>query len=151
MKRLISLLAAATAIVMLALPGLAQSTSFTWELDCSGAATSPGVGTGVTGYWLNNGVQISLIPFTTQPDGTATCAVPPFSGSGVIPTGVNGIALTLGLDESPGCEASASVTKSFDPSNPKISISVNVSAPTKSYYYPYPQCPKAGFHFSLKT
>ncbi len=165
MKRLISLLAAATAVVVLALPGLAQiintSTSYTWGLDCSGAAAYPslGVGTGVTGYWLNNGVQISTIPFTNQWDGTASCATPPFSGNGPVPTSingiqVNGIQVTLFLSENPtGCQASASVTKSFDPLSPKFSIKASVSAPAQVAYFKTfkESCPKASFSFSIST
>ena len=40
-KRLISLLAVATAVVMLALPGFAQST-YTWKISCSGATVGGG-------------------------------------------------------------------------------------------------------------
>jgi hypothetical protein len=154
MKRLILLLAAATVVIMLSLPGFAQS-SYTWALVCKGAAAngSLGVGTGVDWAWLHNGVQIS--PYT-PPNGFASCATP-LSGSGVIPASingiqVNGIAVTLSLSESPaGCQAFASVTKSFDPSNPKISISTSVSAPANNGFTPPAPCPKASFHFGLRT
>jgi hypothetical protein len=156
MKRLILLSAAVTAVIMISLPGFAQS-SYTWALVCKGAAAPPslGVGTGASWVWLHNGVQIS--PYT-PPNGFASCATPPLSGSGVIPASingieVNGIAVTLSLSESPaGCEAFASVTKSFDPSNPKISISASVSAPAKNgFFYGNAPCPKASFHFSLSN
>ncbi len=153
MKPLISLLAAATAVIMLSLPGFAQS-SYTWALACKGAAAPPslGVGTGVNWVWLHDGVQISQTIY-----GSASCATPPLSGSAEIPTSingiqVNGIAVSLSLGESPaGCQAYASVTKSFDPSDPKFSISASVSAPAKngSFYGDTP-CPKASFSFSLK-
>lgn len=154
MKPLISLLAAATAVVMLALPGFAQS-SYTWQLSCSGAAATGIAGTGVSWAWLHGGVQISLL---TPPNGFAACVGTGLSGNAEIPTSingiqVNGISVTLGLSEYPaGCQAFASVTKSFDPSNPKISISASVKAPAKSSYFGnVDSCPKASFHFSLKS
>jgi hypothetical protein len=153
MKRLISLLAAATAVIMLALPGFAQSTSYTWQLNCKGAAADAGAG--AFWVWLNNGVQISN---TSQENGSVSCFAPT-SGTAVIPTSingiqVNGIAVTLSLSETPnGCNGYASVTKSFDPSDPKISISVSVSAPAHvdiglgNYKV---ACPNASASFSLK-
>jgi hypothetical protein len=155
MKRLISLLAAATAVVMLALPGFAQS-SYTWELDCSGAN---GAGTGVSVLWLNNGQPI--LPFdTTPPNMFVGCVSPVLSGSAVIPTSINGIQVNgiyvqVSLDEYPaGCSAFASVTKSFDPSNPKILINESVKAPgTTSSVFGGPKlkCPAASFSFTLKS
>jgi len=131
MKRLISLLAAVTAVVMFALPGFAQSTSYTWDIDCS-KVPQVGVGTGVNWYWLHNGVQI----FPTDPADFASCATfpPSLSGSGVIPESINGIEVngigaTLGISGAGLCEAFATVTKSFDPSSPKISIDETVSMP----------------------
>ena len=53
-KRLISLLAVATAVVMLALPGFAQST-YTWKTNC-GFGTAGAI---VDWYWLHDGVTIS--------------------------------------------------------------------------------------------
>ena len=153
-----------TLLVLLTVAGslacLAQSDSFaqssyTWQLDCSEATVGVGVGTGVGWAWLHDGVQIS---FTSPPNGFASCATPPLSGSGVIPASingiqVNGIAVTLNLSESPaGCEAFASVTKSFDPSNPKISIKASVKAPgTVDFYGVKESCPNASFHFSLSN
>ena len=152
LRRLISLLAAATAVVTLAQPVFAQS-SYTWQLNCSGAAANGSAGTGVSWAWLHDGVQISL---TSPPNGFAAC-VTGLSGSGAIPPSingiqVNGIAVTLSLSEFPaGCEAFASVTKSFDPSNPKIRISASVSAPAHNSFTPPANCPKASFHFNLTT
>jgi hypothetical protein len=156
MKRLILLVTAATAVILLSVSAFAQST-YTWALVCKGAAAPPslGVSTGANWVWLHDGVQISG---TIPPDGYASCATPPLSGSGLIPASingiqVNGIAVTLLLSESPaGCQAFASVTKSFDPSNPKISISASVSAPAKNgSSYGNEPCPKASFHFSLSN
>ena len=127
MKRLISLLAAVTAVVMFALPGFAQSTSYTWDIDCS-KVPQVGVGTGVNWYWLHNGVQI----FPTDPADFASCATfpPSLSGSGVIPESINGISVSLNVSEYPyPCGGSALVMKSFDPSSPKISIDETVSMP----------------------
>lgn len=153
-KRLISLLAAATAVLMFALPGFAQS-SYTWQIDCREAAANGSAGTGVTWAWLHDGVQISL---TSPPNGFAACVGTPLSGSGVIPATingiqVNGIAVTLSLLEFPaGCQAFASVTKSFDPSDPKISINESVLAPKNNGFKPNPaKCPPASFSFSLST
>jgi len=132
----------------------AQS-SYTWALSCSPATLGTGVGTGATWLWLNNGVQIS---YTIPPNGFASCATPPLSGSGEIPASihgiqVNGIEVDLSLSESPaGCDAFASVKKSFDPSNPKISIKASVSAPgTVKVFGVKESCPKASFHFSLSN
>jgi hypothetical protein len=154
MKRLISLLAAATAVVMLALPGFAQS-SYTWQLSCSPATLGTGVSTGATWFWLHNGVQIS---YTIPPNGFASCATPPLSGSGEIPASingiqVNGIAVNLSVSESPaGCGAFASMTKSFDPSNPRISIKASVSVPgSADSIGGKVKCPSASFHFSLSN
>lgn len=154
MKRLISLLVAATAVLMFAVPGFAQS-SYTWELDCSGAAANGSAGTGVSWSWLHDGVQISL---TSPPNGFAACVSTPLSGSGAIPDSingiqVNGIAVTLSLSEFPaGCQAFASVSKSLDPSNPKFSINESVSAPNNNGFKPNPaKCPAASFRFSIST
>lgn len=132
---------------------LAQS-SYTWALDCSEVPVV-GVATGVGWAWLHDGVQIS---FTSPPNGFVSCATPPLSGSGVIPASingiqVNGIGVTLSLSESPaGCQAFASVTKSFDPSNPKISIKESVSAPDHVTSFGVKvNCPKASFDFSLSN
>jgi hypothetical protein len=134
--------------------GSAQS-SYTWALNCSGATGGGGAGTGADWAWLHDGVQISL---TSPPNGFASCATLPLSGSGVIPASingiqVNGIAVTLSLVESPtGCQAFASVTKSFDPSNPKISIKASVSAPANVDFFGVKEtCPSASFHFSLSN
>jgi hypothetical protein len=153
-KRLISLMAAATAALMLALPGFAQS-SYTWQLDCREAAANGSAGTGVTWAWLHDGVQISL---TSPPNEFAACVGTPLSGSGVISASINGIqvneiAVTLQVSEFPaGCQAFASVMKSFDPTGPTISINENVSAPENNDYKPNPaKCPRTSFSFSLST
>src|SRR6516164_8677315 len=109
MKRLISLLAAVTAVVMFALTGFAQSRSYsyTWKIDCSRASADVD-GTGVIWVWLHNGVQISL---TDPSNGSASCATVPMSGSEGIPGSiggieVNGIGVTLSISGGPaGCEA----------------------------------------------
>lgn len=152
MKRLISLLAVVTAVIMLSLPGFAQS-SYTWALVCKGAAATGIAGTGATWVWLHDGVQISNTSY-----GFASCATPPLSGSGVIPATingiqVNGIAVTLVLDELPaGCNGFASVTKSFDPSKPTFSIKASVSAPGLVKDFGVKEsCPKGSFSFSLGT
>jgi hypothetical protein len=154
MKRLISLLAAVTAVIMLSLPGFAQST-YTWTLSCSGAAVGGVASTGATWLWLHNGVQIS---YTIPPNGFASCATPPLSGSGEIPASINGIQVNgievdLGLSELPaGCDAFTSVKKSFDPSNPKISIKASVKAPgSADSIGGKVKCPSASFHFSLSN
>jgi hypothetical protein len=153
MKRLISLLAAVTAVVMFAPPGFAQSTSYAWELDCSNAALGLGVGTGANWFWLNNG---SVISYSDPLNGFASCATPPLGGSGVTPTSingiqVNGIQVSISISESV-CLASATVTKSFDPSDPKINISENVSLPaTVVVFGTKVHCPKASFNFSLSS
>ena len=158
MKRLILLLAAAIAVLVFALPGFAQS-SYTWQIDCRDAAANGSAATGVTWAWLHDGVQISL---TSPPNGFAACVGTPLSGSGVIPASingiqVNGIAVTLLVSEFPaGCQAFASVTKSFDPSDPKISISDSVSAPKQVQFSRFVgggkvDCPSASFSFSLST
>jgi hypothetical protein len=153
-KGLISLLAATTAIVVLALPGFAQS-SYAWQLDCRGAAAN-GSGSGVSWFWLHDGAQI-ISSDTTPPNGFAACTGTALSGSAVIPATingiqVNGIAVTLSVDEYPaGCGAFASVMKSFDPLDPKISIKENVSAPgsIKGFGGTREKCPPSGFSFSL--
>jgi hypothetical protein len=134
--------------------GSAQS-SYTWALSCSEATLGGGVGTGVTWAWLHDGVQISL---TSPPNGFASCAAPPLSSSRVIPASINGIqvnglAVTLSLSEYPaGCQAFASVTKSFDPSNSMISIKASVSAPANVDSFGVKvKCPSASFHFSLSN
>jgi hypothetical protein len=158
MNRLVSLLAAVTAVALFATPGFAQ-TSYTWEIDCSPNPFPPGVGTGVDWYWLHNGVQISISE--SPPNGFASCASNPplFGGSEPIPTSINGIevngiqatlAITDGL-----CEAFGTVTKSFSPSSPKISISDTVSVPAtvRSFAGAKERCPNqnASFSFSLQT
>lgn len=155
MKRLILLLAAVTAVLMLSPTGFAQS-NYTWALVCKGAAADGSAGTGATWVWLHDGVQISLN--SGSPNGFASCATPPLSGNGEIPATingiqVNGISVNIGLSEFPaGCQGFAIVTKSFDPSNPKISISVNVSAPGKAKTLGGTvDCPNASFHFSLTS
>jgi hypothetical protein len=132
----------------------AQS-SYTWALSCSGAAAGGSAGTGATWLWLHNGVQISS---TTPPNGFASCATPPLSGSGEIPASingvqVNGIEVDLVLSEFPaGCDAFASVKKSFDPLNPKISIKASVRAPgSADSIGGKVKCPSASFHFSLSN
>ena len=154
MKRLILLLRITAGGILLSIPALAQS-NYTWALVCKGAAGNGSAGTGVTWAWLHDGAQISL---TTPPNGFASCATPPLDGIGEIPNSidgveVNGIAVFLSLSESPaGCNAFASVTKSFDPSDPKVSINASVSAPSKSQFNvngSAAKCPSASFHFSL--
>lgn len=156
MKRLILLMAATAAVVLLSVPGFAQS-SYTWSLVCKGAAApdSVGVSTGVNWVWLHNGVQIP----STSPPGFAACATPLLTGSGEIPASiggveVNGIAVTLSVSEFPAalCQAGASVTKSFDPLSPNISINASVSTPLKvknPFNGSFIDCPKASFRFSL--
>jgi len=146
MKRLILLLAAVAAVLLLSLPGFAQST-YTWAGVCKGAAANAGAG--ANWAWLHDGVQIS---YTFN--GSASCDAP--SGSGVIPASingiqVNGIAVTLSLYEIPvGCNGYASVTKSFDPSNPTFSIKASVSAPSQVEVFGQKvSCPRASFSFSL--
>lgn len=150
MRRLILLLAAVAAVIMLSLPGFAQS-SYTWAGVCKGAAANAGAG--ANWAWLHDGVQIS---YTSPPNGSASCDAP--SGSGVIPASingiqVNGIAVTLALSEIPvGCNGYASVTKSFDPSNPTFSIKASVSAPSQVEVFGQKvSCPRASFSFSLGT
>ena len=154
-KRLISLLTVATAAVMFAPPGFAQS-SYTWALSCSAATLGAGVGTGVTWLWLNNGIQISYA--SGPPNGFASCATPPLSGSGEIPASINGIQVNgievdLSLSGPLDCGAFTSVKKSFDPSNPKISINGSVSESGTVDVPPggKVKCPQAGFHFSLNN
>ena len=151
-KRMISLLAVATAVVMLALPGFAQST-YTWALSCS---LGTGVATGVTWVWLNNGVQISYA--SGPPNGFASCATPPLSGDGEIPASINGIQVNgievdLSVSEFPaGCQAFASEKKSFDPLNPKILITQSVSVPHQvDVFGRKVDCTHASFKFSLST
>jgi len=148
MKRLILLLAAVAAVIMLSPPGFAQS-SYTWAGVCKGAAANAGAG--ANWAWLHDGVQIS---YTSPPNGSASCDAP--SGSGVVPASingiqVNGIAVTLSLWEIPvGCNGYASVTKSFDPSNPTFSIKASVSAPSQVEVFGQKvSCPRASFSFSL--
>ena len=163
MKRLISLLAAVTAVVMFALPGFAQSTPFTWQLKCNKVPAA--VGTGVNWCWLSNGQPV--VCSETPPNGFASCPPPPtttLSGSGAVPeiVDVNGIDMvanqiqvSLNIGESPsGCMAFATVTKSFDPSNPKISINQTVSVPaTVKSFGVTEHCPNANatMSFSLQT
>lgn len=132
----------------------AQST-YTWTLNCSGAAVGGGAGTGADWIWLHNGAQISL---TSPPDQFASCATLPLSGSGVIPESINGIQVNgievdLGLSEFPaGCQAFASLKKSLDPSGPKISIKQSVSAPRQIDSFGVKEnCPKASFSFSISN
>ena len=153
MKRLISLLAAVTAVVMFALPGFAQTTSYVWELDCSNASLGLGVGTGANWFWLNNG---SVISFSDPSNGFASCATPPLSGSAVIPDSINGIqvnGIQVSISVSASvCLASATVTKSFDPSTPDINISENVSLPgSVDVFSTKVHCPKASFNFGLSS
>jgi hypothetical protein len=179
MKRLISLLAATAAVVLLSTPGIAQTAGndnpdqsnvngsggganieniYSFALDCRGAAANGSAGGTVWWAWLHNGVQIS-----PTPDVVYDCAInPQGNGGGDIPTSingiqVNGIVVTFSLIELPvGCEANASVTKSIDPSNPKFSIRESISAPNYGLGAPLgsskaPVCPKASFQFSMKT
>ena len=150
MKRLISLLAAMAAVVLLSTPAFAQS-SYTWQLDCTGAAIGGVAGTGVTWYWLHDGAQIAEAGFVS-------CAsVPPLYGSGEIPATinemqVNGIEIDASLDEYPAfCTAFNSVRKSIDLSNLHLSIKLRVSAPaysgSKNRGTP---CPNAGFQFKME-
>ena len=132
----------------------AQS-SYTWALSCSPATLGTGVGTGATWLWLNNGVQIS---YTTPPNGFASCATPPLSGSGEIPASINGIQVNgievdLSVSELPaGCDGYTSVKKSFDPAKPKISIKASVKAPGSVNDFGVKEnCPAASFHFSLSN
>jgi hypothetical protein len=155
MKRFVLVLAAVTAVLMLSLTGFAQS-SYTWALSCSAATLGTGVGTGATWVWLHDGVQISFN--SGSPNGFASCATPPLSGSGEIPASINGIQVNgievdLSVSESPaGCQAFASLKKSFDPTDPKISIKENVSVPgTVDFAGVKENCPKAGFSFSLSN
>ena len=156
MKQLISLLAAVTAVALCATPGFAQ-TSYTWGIDCSLNPFPAGVGTGVDWYWLHNGVQISISE--SPPNGFASCTSNPplFGGSEPIPTSINGIevngigatlSITAGL-----CEAFGTVTKSFSPSSPKISISDTVSVPAtvKSFAGVKERCPIANASFSFRV
>lgn len=147
-------LTVACSLVCLAQSGSAQST-YTWALSCSTATLGTGVSTGATWLWLHNGVQIS---YTIPPNGFASCATPPLSGSGEIPASINGIQVNgievdLVLSELPaGCDAFASVKKSFDPSNLKISIKASVKAPgSADTIGGKVKCPSASFHFSLSN
>jgi hypothetical protein len=138
MKLLISLLAAVTTVVMFALPGFAQSPSYTWQLNCQKIpALGVGVGTGVNWCWLHNGLPV--VCSESAPNGFAACVDTPLSGTELVPetVSVNGIDMeanqiqvSLNIGSSPaGCQAFATATKSFDPSNPKISINQTVSIP----------------------
>ena len=113
----------------------AQST-YTWTLNCSAATLGTGVATGAGWIWLHNGVQI--LSTETPPNGFASCATPPLSGSGEIPININGIQVNaievdLSLSGPLDCGAFTSVKKSFDPSNPKISINGSVSESGTAY------------------
>lgn len=148
-------LTVACSLVCLTQSSAFAQSSYSWALSCSAATLGTGVSTGATWVWLHDGVQISL---TIPPNGFASCATPPLSGSGEIPASingiqVNGIAVTLLLSEFPaGCQAFASVTKSFDPSNPKISIKASVKAPgSADYIGGKVKCPSASFHFGLSN
>ena len=132
-----------------------EQSNYTWTLNCSGATLGLGVGTGVTWTWLNNGVQISS---TSPPNGFTACAAPSLSGSGEIPASINGIQVNgievdLSLSGPLDCGAFTSVKKSFDPSNPKISINGSVSESGTVDVPPggKVKCPQAGFHFSLNN
>lgn len=134
--------------------GFAQS-SYTWAVSCSGAAVGGGAGTGVSWNWLHNGVQIS---YTSPPNGFASCATPPLTGGGEIPASINGIQVNgievdVSVSEYPaGCDAFASVKKSFDPSSPQISITESVKEPsTVDSSGRRESCPKAGFSFSISN
>ena len=79
-----------------------------------------------------------------------------YSGSGVIPASingveVNGIGATLSISGFPaGCEGFGTLTKSFNPSSPKISISDTVSLPgTVKTFGVKEKCANASFDFSL--
>jgi hypothetical protein len=125
---LLMVLTVACSLLCLTESSSAQST-YGWALSCSAATLGTGVGTGVDWVWLHNGVQIS---YTSPPNGFASCATPPLSGSGEIPASingfqVNGIAVTLSLSEYPaGCQAFASVTPSpATPAKPKAPIRIS--------------------------
>jgi hypothetical protein len=158
MKRLISPLAAVAAVVMFAQPGFAQSPTYTWQLNCS-KVPEFGVGTGVNWYWLHNGMQISSSE--TSPNGFSACATT-LSGSDVIPESingseVNGIGVSLSLvNGCCGCEAFATLTKSFNPASPNISIKETVTGPARIRNKDYGikiNCsnPNASFEFDLQT
>ena len=133
----------------------AQST-YTWTLNCSQDTVDGVVGTGADWIWLHDGVQI--LNTETPPNGFASCATPPLSGSGEIPASINGIQVNgievdLSVSGPLYCGAFTSVKKSFDPSNPKISINGSVSE-SGTIYLPgggKMKCPQAGFHFTLNS
>jgi hypothetical protein len=155
MKRLITLLAAVTAVIMLAQPGFAQS-SFTWNISCNGSANG-----GASWAWLYNGAQISSA--FGPPNGEIGCiGTQGFSGTALIPTSivvnginipVNGILVSVSVSTSPGvCSGWATVTKSFDPSAPKILIDENVSPPGQiDYFGSKVKCSPGSIRFSLRS
>lgn len=153
---LLTVLTVACSLACLAQNSTFAQSTYTWTVNCSGAAVGGAAGTGATWLWLHNGIQISYT--SGPPNGFASCATPPLSGSGEIPASINGIQVNgievdLSVSEFPaGCQAFASLKKSFDPSNPKISIKESVSVPaTVDSFGVKETCPKAGFSFSLSN
>jgi hypothetical protein len=167
MTRVISLLGTVAAIVILTQSGFAQSTTYTsttysWLLDCSKLPTNTGASSSVNWYWLHDGVQIQNAG--SPPDGFASCATGPLSGSGVVPAmidvngmplEVNGIGVQVFVSEFPAasCMANAMVTKSFSPLKPHFAINETVSLPhtVRNLFGGATNCPHASFSFNIQT
>jgi hypothetical protein len=155
MTRLISLLAAVTAMVLFVTPGFAQSPTYTWGINCSKNAAAAGVGTGVTWFWLYNGSVINSSPAVGGGGGGCsvglqgdTDPIPEtvVSDKDGMPKTVNGIQVNLSISTGCcGCDAYSTMSKSFSPSDPKFAITDSVSPPASvpNFFGPNYKCPNA--------
>jgi hypothetical protein len=159
MKRLISLLAAVTAVVMFAVPSFAQST-YTWAISYDKNTISGGVSTGVTWFWMNNGFVINGDPAVGG--GGAGCGgglpggtdpIPEYVVSqqdGITQKLVNGIQVNLSISGAGDCFANSTITKSFSPSDPKFTITDSISVPQGTVFGKI-KCQNAGFKFNIQS
>jgi hypothetical protein len=162
MRRLISLLAAVTALVTFALPSFAQST-YTWAISCNKNTTSGGVSTGVTWFWMNNGFVINGDPAVGGggagcsgglPGGTDPIPETVASQQDGTPKQVNGIQVNLSITTGCcSCFANSTITKSFSPSDPIFTITDSISGPKNGgdFFGTKVTCANGNFKFNIQS
>lgn len=116
-KAVVILILASVPLAGLPAAPAAAGSSYSWSISCHGDGSA-------TSYfaWYDNGVLVGT-------GGSGCSGTNSFSGTGTIPAGANKVYAELDVTVF-GNIAQDTTTQSFDPSSPKISISLHVSAST---------------------
>ena len=118
-KVVVVLILASVPLAALPAAPAAAGSSYSWSISCHGDGSA-------SSYfaWYDNGVQVGT-------GGSGCSGTNSSSGTGTIPAGANSVYAEL--DVSMGFAIGQdTTTQSFDPTSPKISISLHASATEKS-------------------